>query len=423
LKKLLAHLFVDLLVVNILVLSAGTTMSTTSFDSAFAESLDGNSEDASSPETMTFTISAYYSPLPCQNKYTTGSYEGDIRLNGGGVRGADGTAVYPGMIAAPKSYQFGTKMDIPGVGLVAVHDRGGAIKSYSGANGVYDRLDIWMGYGDKGLQRALNWGKRNVDVVVYGINDSIVEQISLPGYDPAEGVANDCSYSEPIPKAELVFATTPTVVKVEEKVVKGDFLEDNLEIGASGAEVKVLQEELASINYFRGQATGYYGEVTEHAVFKFQQSQMLILDEGSVGAGVFGPKTRDRLNEILSARKYTGEIIANASDRKTIVVSNDKDEKEVEVAEEKIVEVEVASETLLASELEFGAVNGDVKLLQQFLKDNGYFAGFLVTDYFGPITKASVIEFQIDRGIIAGEGSSGAGRVGPSTLKAINAFS
>ncbi|MBU0668223.1 hypothetical protein KJ951_03160, partial [Patescibacteria group bacterium] len=47
--------------------------------------------------TRTYIISAYYSPLPGQLKYVTGSYQGDIRLNGGGVHGADGTPVYPGM--------------------------------------------------------------------------------------------------------------------------------------------------------------------------------------------------------------------------------------------------------------------------------------------------------------------------------------
>ena len=66
---------------------------------------------------QTFIISAYYSPIPGQAKYVTGSYEGDIRLNGSGVNSADGTPVYPGMIAAPSTYAFGTKMNIPGIGI------------------------------------------------------------------------------------------------------------------------------------------------------------------------------------------------------------------------------------------------------------------------------------------------------------------
>ena len=48
--------------------------------------------------------------LPGQSRYLRGSYEKDIRLNGRGVAGADGTGVYDGMLAAPKTYAFGTKI-------------------------------------------------------------------------------------------------------------------------------------------------------------------------------------------------------------------------------------------------------------------------------------------------------------------------
>jgi len=131
------------------------------------------------PYNQTFIISAYYSPLAGQDKYVTGSYKGDIRLNGGGVHGADGTPVYPGMIAAPKGYLFGTKMTIPGLGTVAVHDRGGAIVHSGVRKNAYDRLDVWMGYGDAGRSRAMKWGKRTVDVVVVGFDASVKENIAL----------------------------------------------------------------------------------------------------------------------------------------------------------------------------------------------------------------------------------------------------
>ncbi|MCC6643813.1 hypothetical protein IT411_03620, partial [Candidatus Peregrinibacteria bacterium] len=78
------------------------------------------------PYEETFTITAYYSPIEGPKRYIRGSLEADKKLNGNGTNGADGTPVYPGMIAAPKSIPFGTKMMIPGIGTVAVHDRGGA---------------------------------------------------------------------------------------------------------------------------------------------------------------------------------------------------------------------------------------------------------------------------------------------------------
>jgi 3D (Asp-Asp-Asp) domain-containing protein len=108
-------------------------------------------------------VTAYYSPLPDQDFYIRGSYEADIRLNGRGTNGADGTEVYVGMLAAPRTYPFGTRVSIPGLGVGEVHDRGGAIL----AGKDYDRIDVWMGHGEEGLARALNWGARVVEGEVY----------------------------------------------------------------------------------------------------------------------------------------------------------------------------------------------------------------------------------------------------------------
>lgn len=65
---------------------------------------------APSSEKKKFIVTAYYSPLPNQNFYLKGSYEADIRLNGNGTHGASGKEVYIGMLAAPKTYSFGTKV-------------------------------------------------------------------------------------------------------------------------------------------------------------------------------------------------------------------------------------------------------------------------------------------------------------------------
>lgn len=37
------------------------------------------------PQTRKFIVTAYYSPLPNQDRYLRGSYEADIRLNGNGT--------------------------------------------------------------------------------------------------------------------------------------------------------------------------------------------------------------------------------------------------------------------------------------------------------------------------------------------------
>ena len=399
-------------------------------DNAIAEELGDGADgySVSYPYARTFTISAYYSPLPCQDRYTTGSYEGDIRLNGGGVRGADGTAVYPGMVVAPRTFEFGTKMEIPGVGIVSVHDRGGAIVASGGQPGVYDRLDIWMGYGDKGLTRALNWGKRNVEIIVYGHNDSIVEQIQLADYsadeaNPSCNVAASAAPSDEVlvetteveEITEVPSVVTPEVVEpapVEPKVVISApvatveaNLSQNLKLGSFGAEVENLQKELKQLNFYRGDITGYYGPVTEHAVFKFQQAQSLVGAKSSLGAGIFGPKTRDVMREIAVARRYNTNLVA-------VATNHYEDEM---LARRKGI--------LIASQLGFGMTGSEVSKLQKFLKDEGYFDGALVTEYFGDVTKAAVIKFQIANKLIGSDADPKAGFVGTETLELINTLS
>jgi hypothetical protein len=78
---------------------------------------------AASGETATYIVTAYYSPLPGQNSYARGSLAADKKLNGNGTNGASGTPVFTGMIAAPKSYNFGTHIFFEGLGLGRVEDR------------------------------------------------------------------------------------------------------------------------------------------------------------------------------------------------------------------------------------------------------------------------------------------------------------
>lgn len=360
---------------------------------------------AFAPYSKTFTITAYYSPLPCQDRYATGSYDGDIRLNGNGTNGADGTQVYPGMVAAPKVYAFGTKMNVPGIGIVAVHDRGGAIVASSGENGVYDRLDVWMGFGDVGLKRALGWGKRTVDVTVYGVTDAVDENMTLMGFDSNESVPKSCvapvvietdfdneaptEAPEKVSEEVSVLPVVPVVPKVEQ-VVK-TFLDKDLRLGDSGNEVAELQNRLKKLNLFRGEVTSFYGEVTAHAVFKFQQINGLVMDESSQYAGVFGAKTRSKMNAVTASKLYVEKMLVKA---------------DVPVTKSFVP-------------LSFGMTGKAVTDLQLFLRDQGFFGGAFLTEYFGSVTKEAVIKFQLSQGIIASSDDVSAGVVGPATLEAI----
>lgn len=398
-------------------------------DRAFADELNGAAASDGSttvfPYTKTFIVSAYYSPLPCQERYYTGGYESEIRLNGSGVRGADGSSVYPGMVAAPRSYQFGTKLDIPGVGIVAVHDRGGAIVAAGSRANAYDRLDIWMGYGDKGLARALNWGKRTVDAVVYGVNDSIAEQISLPDYSASEANPNDCNnvvavireneakavppvQPQPVPEVkpvEVVKEDKPVDLSTEVKILVSD-----LKLGDSGDRVRELQSQLKRINLYRTESSGNYDELTRHAVFKFQQIQGLVSDEASPFAGVFGPKTRNSLNRLVAANNYNQKRIAQATDTyERVYLAN--------------IDADKPKRTLISFHLGLGMRGPEVAELQKFLKQQGFFDGDFITQYYGAVTQKAVANFQIANKLINSPSDAAAGYVGPSTLELINTLS
>ena len=239
-----------------------------------AQHVEASSQPAAvgvSAYTKTFIISAYYSPIEGQQRYVTGSLSGDIRLNGSGVNGADGTPVYPGMIAAPKTYAFGTKMNIPGVGTVAVHDRGGAIVNSGQRGNAHDRLDVWMGYGDKGLQRALNWGKRTVDVTVYGIDPSITEYVVLDGYSENERQAVPNSLNAPEKTTAPVVAPTPPVPSL-----KAQIFSQQLTLGHAGDDVAKLQQMLKDLNYYTGDITSVFDNGTYKAVESFQVAEGII---------------------------------------------------------------------------------------------------------------------------------------------------
>lgn len=408
------------------------------------------------PYQKTFIISAYYSPIQGQKKYVTGSYAGDVRLNGEGVHAADGSVVYPGMIAAPKTYAFGTKMKIPGVGIVAVHDRGGAIVNAGQRNQAHDRLDVWMGYGDSGLKRALNWGRRTVDVTVYGIDPGIKEDVYLEGYSEAEKAAQAATGEAP-----------------------ETFVED-LNVNDRSDGVKKLQAGLKRLGYYDGEENGNYDELTRKSVIKFQTAVGIIDNEYDFGAGYFGPQTRRSLEHALKqntvqtsehlpltplSRDDQGEEVKKLQealkklgydvevngiyDAQTVeaifkfqkdqhVVSSASDfgagvfgPKTMQILASKMAGIPVvtanAEETsvkpvvVFNSDLKPGDQGEDVRRLQEELKRMNLL-GVETSGYYGEVTQHAVMKFQQAQGLIDSTKEDGAGYFGPDTRARLHAI-
>lgn len=316
-------------------------------------------------EAREFTVTGYYSPLPNQTYYVTGSYEAEKRLNGHGIQGADGTLVFPGMIAAPPSYKFGTVICLPGFGCGSVHDRGGAIVEKGGRNMArHDRLDLWMGYGDEGLARALDLGLWHTNGVFYE-----------PG--TAENIEVAVNFKAVTPIASLL--NIPAVKTFKEK----------LYLGAKGDAVKELQEALNLLGFYTGRIDGDFTSTLEKAVQDFQLKNLVIDSLSEVGAGGFGPKTQTALSDVL--HKY--ETQKALSERWNDFYFEDN--------------------------LSKGKRDESVLKLQEILVQKELLH-HQPTGYFGNLTKQALIEFQIEEGLVVNQNSIGAGTVGPKTRERLN---
>ena len=77
-----------------------------------------------------------------------------------------------------------------------------------------------------------------------------------------------------------------------------------LSLGSKGDDVLSLQKALKYDGFYStGPLTGYYGKLTENAVFRFQnyyKSELLIPNGYKIGTGVLGAITRKKINEIIA---------------------------------------------------------------------------------------------------------------------------
>ena len=155
--------------------------------------------------------------------------------------------------------------------------------------------------------------------------------------------------------------------------------------------ISYLQNILKYLGYFPSyvRSTGYYGFITKKAVYLYQKAKGIVRSWYSWGAGWFGPKTRQVLNDDI----LSGRILPSAF-------------------------TDLSSNIAFPYDLRQGHSGYHVMKLQQRLVDEGFLNSKYITGYFGVLTKQGVIKYQKAHGIDLLRG--GAGRVGPRTRAVLN---
>ncbi len=322
-----------------------------------------------------FKVSAYYSPIYGQKIYYKGNYRDEIKLNGKWIKGASWKKVFNGMLAAPKSYKFGTKIYFPDLKWVGqVEDRWQAIVHKWERNQNYDRIDIWVWKWDMWLMRALSFWKK---IMVWYV----------------------CPANKPL-KVGFDYSKFHIFKNFFEKTLWWIWLYT----WRKDPWVKILQIYLKKLWYFTYRPTWYFGPLTKKALAKFQLDYWL----KTKWLWYFWPKTRHLLRKVLLEKwiifkkpKFNQSITYSPALVSSPDYKLEKVKKEL---------------SLLRRGLWVGYNTYEVKILQKYLKKLGYYNGW-ISGYYDLKTKQAVIKFQLDNNIISSDETFAAGWFGPKTRK------
>lgn len=317
-------------------------------------------EVIASSDAWYFVVTAYYSPLPDQDYYLTGDYESEKRLNGQWIRWASWKAVFSWMLAAPKNYQFGSKIYLEGLWIWEVSDRWGAIVNAWNRWYSYDRIDIWVWYWDEWLRRALYWGKRTVK----------------------------WNFVDSSNKVTLNYKTiaAPTWATKGLKKISSIFTQW-LWIWSNVSLVKKLQEVLTETSLYNWEIDWEYNNEVINIIYDFQVENDLVSNSNSYWAGYWGNKTRS-----LFLKKYLNWEFDKTEDIQT---------KEVEIIT-KVDEVEIVTEEVIEIDLSiFDTQTNDstsVKRLQEILIELGLYEWELTWVYKDVIDP--IYDYQFSKWIV-----------------------
>lgn len=191
-----------------------------------------------------------------------------------------------------------------------------------------------------------------------------------------------------------------------------------LKLGVVSEDVRKLQQNLTTLEYYSGSVTGKYGKLTKEAVRIFQKDHDLTAD------GVAGPKTLAKLSEVMASKTGTttpGTTTPTPPSTGTTTPTTPSTGTTTPTTPSTGTTTTTAPSVSL---LNVGTLNtervlrrrsnsGYVTRLQNALNALGYFKE-TSTGYFGSVTEEAVIAYQKAKGLTAD------GIAGRATLTAIN---
>lgn len=222
----------------------------------------------------TFILTAYYSPKKDQIFYFKEDFQADVTLNGKWYTWASWKWVFNWMLAAPKKYDFGTKIIFPTLWIWEVADRGGAIVESWNLWHWADRIDVWMWNGEEWLVKALTFGKQ-----------------TMIGYICSWAIAKNIRTSIDLKKVPMYKWFFDSAIRLQQ-----------LKPWRKDVRVWKLQEYLIKLWYLKkNQDTWNYWPETQNALCSYQVKKWLS-SKKYADCGHFGPNTRATMKQEVKAK-------------------------------------------------------------------------------------------------------------------------
>lgn len=253
----------------------------------------------------------------------------------------------------------------------------------------------------------------------FGENPSVYQRFGLPGHN---GIDFGC------PKGSEICACADGIVVLSEKhkaygnIIKikhknGYFtLYAHLSKNFVVVKEKVKKGEIIGLSGSTGFSTGPHLHFGLQSATKGQKAYNYYIDPR--------PQMTGKLIGALSAEeKYEKEEKAKVLTVTKTKSRTKKSKPRTTVSFKRISKAKTSTiekKYVFNKNLNYGDKNKEIIELQKRLKDEGFFNYRSFTQFYGPVTRQAVLNYQIAKGIVFSPYDVGAGRVGPATRATLN---